>query len=123
MFRQIIRFFRRVFQSKGLRTTARVVFWILAGYFLFTYIYAVSSLMRVGLSFREAVTIVFDTVFRPFSRTFLSIVAGIVIGMLGYYRGRTKSTASEEEDKPAETPEPEPAREEEFTETKHYMSR
>ncbi len=123
MFRQIIRFFRRIFQSKGLRTAARIIFWILAGYFLFIYIYAVNNLIQIGFSFREAVSMVFDTVFQPFSRTFLSIAAGIVIGLLGYYRGRTKSTASEEEDRPAETPEPPPAREEEFTETKHYMSR
>ena len=123
MFRQIFRFFRRVFQSKGFRTASRIIFWILAGYFLFTYIYAVAYLMRTGMSFREAVSIVFDTIFWPLSRTFLSIAVGIVIGVLGYFRGRKKNAESEAEDKPAETPESVPAQDEEIIETKHYTFR
>ena len=123
MFRQIIRFFRRIFQSKGFRTAARIIFWILAGYFLFTYFYAVAYLMRIGLSFREAVSCVFDTFSLPLSRTFWSIAVGIVIGVMGYYRGRKRKAASEPEDTPAETPEPEPAQEEEIIETKHYTFR
>ena len=123
MFRQIIRFFRRVFQSKGFRIAARVVFWILAGYFLLSYFYAIAYLMRTGMSFREAVSLVFDVLFWPLSRTFWSIAVGIVIGVMGYYRGRKKKAASEAEDNPAETSEPVPAQDEEIIETKHYTFR
>ena len=123
MFRQIIRFFRRIFQSKGFRTAARIIFWILAGYFLFSYFYAIAFLMRNGMPFRQAVFLVFDTLFGPLSRIFLSIALGIVIGIMGYYRGRNKKAASEAEDKPAETPEPVPAQEEVIIETKHYTFR
>ena len=123
MFRQIIRFFRRVFQSKGFRTAAKIIFWILAGYFLFTYFYAIAYLMRIGLSFREAVSCVFDTHSWPLSPTLWSVAVGIVIGFMGYYHGRKKKEASESEDQPAEAPEPMPAQEEEIIETKHYTFR
>ena len=123
MFRQIIRFFRRVFQSKGFRIAARVVFWILAGYFLLSYFYAIAYLMRTGMSFREAVSLVFDVLFWPLSRTFWSIAVGIVIGVMGYYRGRKKKAASEAEDNLAETSDPVPAQDEEIIETKHYTFR
>ena len=123
MFRQIIRFFRRIFQSKGFRTAARIIFWILAGYFLFSYFYAVAYLMRTGIPFREAVSIVFDTIFRPLSRTFLSIAVGIIIGILGYYRGRKKEPESDSENKPVESPESMPVQDEEIIETKHYTFR
>ena len=122
MFRQIIRFFRRFFQSKGVRTAARVIFWILAGYFLFSYFYAVNYIRQTwdGMSFHEAGAIVLDTLLRPFSRTSLSVVLGIIIGFTGYYRGRKKKAASEAEEKLAEKTEPGPAQEEEIIETKHY---
>lgn len=123
MFRQIIRFLKRVFQSKGFRIAAKVILWILMASYLFIYYRVVSHLMRNGFSFRESVSLIFDAIFSPLPRTFLSIAVGIVIGIFGFYRGRTKKTASEAEDKPAETPEPVPAQEEAFTETKHYMSR
>ena len=123
MFQQIIRFFRHIFQSKGFRTAARVIFWILAGYFLFSYFYAIAYLMRIGMSFREAASCVFDTLFRPLSRTFWSIAVGMVIGVIGYYRGRKKKAVSEAEIKAAEVPEPAPAQEEEFIETNHYTFR
>ena len=123
MFRQIIRFFRRIFRSKGFRVSARVIFWILAGYFIWTYFYAVTYLMRFGMSFREAVSCVFDTFSWPLSRAFWSIALGIVIGVMGYYRGRKKKAEPEAEEQPAEAPEPAPAQEEEIIETKHYTFR
>ena len=123
MFRQIISFFRRIFQSRGFRIAARVILGILAGYFAFSCFYAIAFLMRYGMSFREAVSCVFDTLFWPLSRTFWSIAVGIVIGVTGYYRGRKKKAASEAADKPDETPEPVPAQDEEILETKHYTVR
>ena len=119
MFQQIIRFFRRIFQNKRFRTAVKVIFWMLAGYFLFSYIYAVAFFMQNGMSFREAVSIIFW----PFPRLFLSIALGIVIGVMGYRRGRKKNAESEPEDKPAEVPESAPAQEEEIIETKHYTFR
>ena len=123
MFRQIIRFFRRFFQSKGVRTAARIIFWILAGYFVFTYFYTVFYLMRNidGMSFHEATTFILDTLFMPFSRISMSIILGGIIGIMGYFRGRKKKTEAEEEEKPAEKTEPEAVKEEEIIETKHYM--
>ena len=125
MFRQIIRFFSRIFRSKGLRTAAKVIFWMFAGYFIFNYFYAVNFFMHAGegMSFREATTFMLDTLLWPFSRTLLSVILGVVIGIMGYYRGRKKQAASEAEEQPAEKPEPEPAREEEIIETKHYTFR
>ena len=123
MFRQIIRFFRQIFQSKGFRTAARLIFWILAGYFLFSCFYAITYLMRAGMSFREAVSCVFGTFFWPLSPTFWSIAVGIVIGVMGYYRGRKKDAVPEAEDKPAETSGSVPAQDEEIIETKHYTFR
>lgn len=123
MFRQIIRFFRRIFQSRGVRTAARIIFWMIAGYFVFSYFYAVYFFMQAGdgMSFHEATAFMLDVLIQPFSRTFLSILLGIVIGVMGYYRGRKKKAASEPEEKPAEKSGPEPAQEEEIIETKHYM--
>ena len=127
MFRQIIRFFSRIFHSKGVRIAAKVIFWMHAGYFLFSYFYAVHYFSQIdGMSFHEAATFVLETLLWPHSRVGASVVLGIIIGILGYYRGRKKNAASEEEkqeekeeEKPAEEPEPEP--EEEIIETKHYM--
>ena len=123
MFRQIVRFLSRLFQSKRVRTAARIIFWILAGYFIFSYFYSVFYLMRVvdGMSFREAATFIIDTLFWSHSRTSVSIMLGVIIGLMGYYRGRKKKAASEAEEKQAENPEPEPAQEEEIIETEHYM--
>ena len=123
MFRQIIRFFARVFRSKGVRTAARIIFWILSGYFIFSYFYAAFTLMRTidGMSFHEATTFILDTLFWPLSRTFLSVILGVIIGFMGYFRGRKKKAASEAEENTAEKPEQEPAQEEEIIETKHYM--
>ena len=122
MFRQIIRFFRRVFQSKGVRTAAKVIFWILAGYLIFIYFYTAFYLMRTidGMSFHEATAFILDTFLWPLSRTSLSVVLGVIIGIMGYYRGRKQKEAAEEE-KQAEKTEPEAAKEEEIIETKHYM--
>ena len=123
MFRQIIRFFGRIFKSKGFRTAARIIFWILAGHFIFCYFYAVFHLMRVvdGMSFHEATTFIIDTLFLPFSRISVSVILGLIIGLVGYYRGWKKKAAAEAEEKPAEKPEPEPVQEEEIIETQHYM--
>ena len=130
MFRQIIRFFSRFFQSKVVRTAAKVIFWIFAGYFIFSYFYAIHYISKTidGMSFHEAATFVLDTILWPHSRTGASIVLGIIIGIIGYYRGRKKQAASEEEkekekeeEKPAEKTEPAPEPEEEIIETKHYM--
>ena len=121
MFRQIIRFFGRIFRSKGVRTAARIIFWMLAGYFIFSYFYAVTFFMRAdGMSFHEASAFMLDVILQPLSRTFLSVIIGVVIGIMGFYRGRKKRAASEAEEKPVEKPEPEPAQEEEIIETKHY---
>lgn len=125
MFRQIIRFFSRIFHSKGVRIAAKVIFWMHAGYFLYSYFYAVHYFSQAdGMSFHEAATFVLETLLWPHSRVGASVVLGIIIGILGYYRGRKKNAASEEEEeeeKPAEKPEPEPQPEEEIIETKHYM--
>ena len=123
MFRQIIRFFARVFRSKGVRTAARIIFWILAGYFIFSYFYAVFLLMRMGhgMSFHEATVGLLDALFWPLSRTFLSVILGVIIGFMGYFRGRKKKAASETEEKTDDKPEQEPAQDEEIIETKHYM--
>ena len=125
MFRQIIRFFSRIFHSKGVRIAAKVIFWMHAGYFLYSYFYAVHYFSQAdGTSFHEAATFVLETLLWPHSRVGASVVLGIIIGILGYYRGRKKNAASEEEEKeetPAEKPEPEPQPEEEIIETKHYM--
>ena len=123
MFRQVIRFFGRVFRSKGVRTAAKVIFWILAGHFIFTYFYAVFTLVRMvdGMTYHEATAFVLDTIFQPLSRTFLSVILGVIIGFMGYYRGIKKKAASEAEEETAEKSEPEPAQEEEIIETKHYM--
>ena len=123
MFQQIIRFFGRFFRSKKVRTAARVIFWIFAGYFIFTYFYAAFHLSRYvdGMSFREATTFILDTLFQPLSRTSLSVILGIIIGFLGYSRGRNKKAASQTEEETAEKPEPEPEQEEEIIETQHYM--
>ena len=123
MFRQIIRFFGRIFQSKGFRTAARIIFRILAGCLIFCYFYAVFHLMRIidGMSFREATTFILDTYLWPLSRTSVSIILGITIGIMGYYRGRKKGAEPETEEKQAEKAEPEVPKEEEIIETKHYM--
>ena len=125
MFRQIVRFFNRIFQSKGVRTAAKVIFWMLAGYFIFIYIYAIHSFMQAwdGLSFHKAASLVLDTLLWPFSRTSVSVILGTAIGLTGFYRGRKKKAASEEEkeEKPAEKTGPEPEPEEEIIEAKHYM--
>ena len=125
MFRQIIRFFGRIFKSKGFRTAAKVIFWMFAGYFLFSYFYAVSHFMRIdGISFHKASVFMLDVLLQPFSRAFMSVILGVVIGIMGYYRGRKKKAAQEAEEKAAETAEtaePAPAQEEEIIETKHYM--
>lgn len=124
MFRQIIRFFGRIFRSKGLRTAAKVIFWMFAGYFLFNYFYAVTYFMRMeGMSFHKASAFILDVLLQPFSRTFVSVILGAVIGIMGYYRGRKKKADAEAEEKPAEKTEPEPAQEEEIIETKHYTFR
>ena len=126
MFRQIIRFFSRIFQSKGVRTAAKVIFRIFAGYFIFSYFYAIYHISHMidGMSFHEAATFVLETLLWPYSRVGASVVLGIIIGILGFYRGMKKKAASEEEEKkeetPAEKPEPEPQPEEEIIETKHY---
>ena len=123
MFQQIIRFFGRFFRNKGVRTAARVIFWIFAGYFIFSYFYAAFHLSQMvdGMSFHEATAFILDTLFRPLSRTSLSIILGIIIGFLGYSRGRKKKAASQIEEETAEKPEPEPEQEEEIIETQHYM--
>ena len=127
MFRKIIRFFSRIFQSKAVRTTAKVIFWMFAGYFLFNYFYAVSFFMRAeGMSFHKASAFMLDVLLQPFSRLYVSVILGVVIGIMGYYRGRKKKAASEAEEKAEEKPEekPEPVQEaEEITETKHYTFR
>ena len=123
MFQQIIRFFRRIFQSKRFRTAAKVIFWMLAGYFLFSYFYAIAFFMQNGMSFREAVSVIFGTFFWPQSRFFLSLALGVVIGVMRYYHNRKKNAESEAEDKPAEVPESVPAQDEEIIETKHYTFR
>lgn len=123
MFRQTVRFFRRIFQSKGFRTATRIIFWILAGYFLFSCLYAISQLMRMGMSFRQAAVLLFETLFGAYSRPLLSVAVGIVIGILAFYRRRGTKAAPEAEDTPAEAPETEPAQEEEIIETKHYTFR
>ena len=125
MFRQIIRFFGRIFQSKGVRTAAKVIFWMFAGYFIFSYFYAIYHISHVidGMSFHEAAAFVLETLFWPLSRTALSVILGVIIGFMGYYRGRKKKAASEEEEqeeKPTEKAGPEPEQEEEIIETKHY---
>ena len=122
MFRQIIRFFGRIFRSKGVRTAAKVIFWMLAGYFLFSYFYAVTYFMRAeGMSFHKAAVFMLDVLLWPLSRTLASVILGVIIGVMGYYRGRKKRAASEAEEKAVEKPEPEPAQEEEIIETQHYM--
>lgn len=123
MFRQIIRFFRRFFQSKGVRTAARIVFRLLAGYFIFCYFYAAFHMMRYidGMTFHEATAFILDTLLMPFSRISMSIILGVVIGIMGYYRGRKKNEAAEGEEAPAEKAEPEAPKEEEIIETTHYM--
>lgn len=124
MFRKIIRFFSRIFQSKAVRTTAKVLFWMFAGCFLFNYFYAVSFFMRTeGMSFHKASAFMLDVLLQPFSRLFVSVILGVVIGIMGYYRGRKKKAASEAEEKAEEKPEPEPVQEEEIIETKHYTFR
>ena len=122
MFRQIVRFFRRIFQSKGFRTATRIIFWILAGYFMFSCIYAISQLMRMGMSFHQAAVFLFETLFGAYSRPLLSVAMGIVIGILVFYRRRGKTTAPEAEDTPAEVPEAEPAQEEEIIGTRETRS-
>ena len=54
---------------------------------LFSYFYAVFYLMRVGggMSFREAAAFILDALLWPFSRTFLSVVPGGIIGFMGYW--------------------------------------
>lgn len=125
MFRQIIRFFGRIFRSKGVRTAAKIVFWMFAGYFLFSYFYAVNYFRQTwdGMSFHAAAAFVLDTLVQPLSRVSLSVILGVIIGFMGYYRGRKKRAAPEAEEEPAEAPaeKPEPAQEEEIIETQHYM--
>jgi hypothetical protein len=77
-----------------------------------------------GMSFHNASAFMLDVLLQPFSRTFVSVVLGAVIGIMGYYRGRKKKADAEAEEKPAEKTEPEPAQEEEeIIETKHYTFR
>lgn len=125
MFRQIIRFFGRIFKSKGFRTAARIIFWMVAGFFLFNFFHTAFILKReIGMSFHQATVFILDTLLSPFSRAFVSVILGVVIGIMGYYRGRKKKAAQEAEEKAAETAEtaePAPAQEEEIIETKHYM--
>ena len=129
MFGQIIRFFRRIFRSKGFRTAARIIFWMVAGFFLFNFFHTAFILKReIGMSFHQATVFILDTLLSPLSRAFVSVILGVIIGVTGYYRGRKKKAASEAEEKQAEQSGPEPAqeeeiREEEIIETKHYTFR
>ena len=117
--RKVVNFFRRIFRSKGFRYTAGVFLGIFAFYFLFSTVYALFRLIELGLSFREAFSLIGD-VYADLSLSFWGISLGVVIGLIWYFRRKRKKEEAEKEDE-EEAVSPEPAQEEEIPEPKHYM--
>ena len=125
MLRRIAGFCRRIFQSRGFRRSVRVLLWVLLAYLIYNYYIAIVHLMRMGMSFRQAVLFILETMlpFSEYSMPVGSVIVGTVIGLIWYFRRRRQNTQpDEDEDRaPAETGAPE--QEEEIIETKHYTFR
>lgn len=117
--RKVLNFFRRIFRSKGFRNAAGIFLWIFVIYFLFNTVYALFRLMEIGLSFREAFSLIGD-VYSDLSLSFWGISLGVVIGLIWFFRRKRKNEEAEKEAE-VEAAEPEPVQEAEIPEPKHYM--
>ena len=133
MFRKIGNFFRRLFRSRGFRATAKTVFWLLMIYCVTGTIHTLFLLMDLGFTFRESVDLMRDA-YAELSLSAGGIGLGVIIGLIWFFRRRRKKAEAEQEEaeeqeqeqeqaasaEPAPLGSSEPAREEEFVETKYF---
>ena len=129
MFRKIGNFFRRLFRSRGFRATAKTVFWLLMIYCVTGTIHTLFLLMDLGFTFRESVYLMRDA-YTELSLSAGGIGLGVIIGLIWFFRRRRKKAEAEQEEaeeqeqaasaEPAPLGSSEPAREEEFVETKYF---
>lgn len=129
MFRKIGNFFRRLFRSRGFRATAKTVFWLFMIYCVTGTIHTLFLLMDLGFTFRESAYLMRDA-YAELSLSAGGIGLGVIIGLIWFFRRRRKKAEAEQEEaeeqeqaasaEPAPLGSSEPAREEEFVETKYF---
>ncbi len=117
---------RRIFRNKGVRIGFRIFCWLVFAYCLYSLIHFLIILSHTGISFREAIHVLFDIPYRidGYYMSFEAVALGIVIGLVWYFRRRKRKRTTEKEaeaDHSSETPAA--GQEEEWTEPPRSASR
>ena len=118
--RKVMNFFRRVFRSKGFRCTAGVLLGIFGIHFILSCVYVLFRFMEMGLSFRQAFSLLGDGL-SDLSLSFGGISLGVIIGLAWYFRRKRKKEEAEKEAEEEAAAVTEPVQEEEIPEPRHYM--
>ena len=118
-------FIRRLFESRGFRRGTRILFWVTTAYLIYNIIRLLIAIMRIGVSFREALRIILSispSDFDPMWPFYVLIFLSIALGLICYFQGKEKSRNATEdtaEEKPAELSNP--VQEEELPEPKYHQ--
>ena len=90
---------RRIFRNKGVRIGFRIFFWLLFAYSLYGLIRFLITLSHTGISFREAIHVLFDIPYRfdGYYMSFEAVALGIVIGLVWFFRRRKRKRIMEKE--------------------------
>ena len=121
MFQRIVRFFRRLFSSKGFQRGLHFFLGAAAAFYIYTMIVAVRMLHDIGMSYGEALWCYLEFAILGVDRipASISVVFGIAAGLIWYFYRKRKSRKEAEPDEKAEKT-PDDVREEEIIETTHY---
>lgn len=127
MFRKLIGYCRRLFQSKGFRRAVRILVWVFLAYVAYLFVLCMKILLDIGVPFSEALPLLLKLKLLPEGYTPPSvwIALGLAFGLIWFFHRRDQKKEAEEakakEEEPAEASAP--AQEEEFIEPPRYQSR
>ena len=119
MFRKLIGYCRRLFQSKGFRRAVRILVWVFLAYVAYLFVLCMKILLDIGVPFSEALPLLLKLKLLPEGYTPPSvwIALGLAFGLIWFFHRRDQK----KEEEPAEASAP--AQEEEFIEPPRYQSR
>lgn len=117
---------RRIFRNKGVRIGFRIFCWLVFAYCLYSLIRFLITLSHTGISFREAIHVLFDIPYKidGYYMSFEAVALGIVIGLVWFFRRRKRKRIMGKEAESDQSSEvPGAGQKEEWTEPPRSMSR
>ena len=117
---------RRIFRNKGVRIGFRIFCWLVFAYCLYSLIRFLITLSHTGISFREAIHVLFDIPYKidGYYMSFEAVALGIVIGLVWFFhRRKRKRIMGKEAESDQSSEVPCAGQKEEWTEPPRSMSR